>query len=31
VILGTDLLQFLKYSLLRIRDGGTLPGQVPGI
>jgi len=28
VILGTDLSQFLQYSLLRIRDGGVLPDQV---
>jgi hypothetical protein len=31
VILGTDLSQFLQYSLLRIRDGGTLPEQVSRI
>jgi hypothetical protein len=31
VILGTDLSQFLQYSLLRIKDRGTLPDQVSGI
>ena len=31
VILGTDLSQFLQYSLLHIRDGGMQPDQVSGI